>query len=327
MTKISNDTVYIVDTDVSDLDSLIGTDGNSTAKRTKNFLLGKLKTHFISGLSPLIGGVLRFTEITYSGELYDTHAAVLNSLDPVFVVDQYHVVVVNLNGAKSILKLQNRSVGIDLPLVLTTDFITLPTSAGATGKGISSVVKTSTVGLVDTYTITFTDATTTNFNLINGAAGANSTVPGPIGNGVASIVKTSTSGLVDTYTTTFTNGSTTTFTITNGSNGIGTPGADASNNLQRDTSVSFTLADTDNNYVIQLKNTTDIVITVPATGLRNFFNVGFSRKGVGEVSFVEDTGVTLDNPVGFRINRQFDPCYIERDGSTQTYGLYGNTKI
>lgn len=140
MTKISNDTVYIVDTDVSDLDSLIGTDGNSTAKRTKNFLLGKLKTHFISGLSPLTGGVLRFTEITYSGELYATHAAVLNSLDPVFVVDQYHVVVVNLNGAKSILKLQNRSVGIDLPLVLTTDFITLSSVSNTSNSGNGAVI-------------------------------------------------------------------------------------------------------------------------------------------------------------------------------------------
>jgi hypothetical protein len=140
MTKISNDTVYIVDTDISDLDSLIGTDGNSTAKRTKNFLLGQFRTYLRSGLSPLTGGVLRFTEITYSGDLYATNAAVLNGLDPVFVVDQYHVVIVNLNGAKSILKLQNRSVGVDLSLVLTTDFITLPTSVGATGpQGVPGV--------------------------------------------------------------------------------------------------------------------------------------------------------------------------------------------
>jgi hypothetical protein len=142
MTKISNDIVYIVDTNVSDLDSLIGTDGDTTAKRTKNFLLGQLQSYFTSGLSPLTGGVLRFTEITYSGNLYATHAAVLNNLDPVFVVDQYHIVVVNLNGKKSILKLQNRSVGIDLPLVLTTDFISLSSKnlifsdQGASGESV-----------------------------------------------------------------------------------------------------------------------------------------------------------------------------------------------
>lgn len=330
MTKISNDTVYIVDTDVSDLDSLIGTDGNTTAKRTKNFLLGKLKSYFISGLSPLTGGTLRFTEITYSGESYTTHAEVLNDLDPVFVIDQYHVVVVNLNGAKSILKLQNQSVGIDLPLVLTTDFIVLPTSTGIkgdAGKGITSVSKTSTSGLIDTYTIVFTDASTTSFTLTNGASGSNSTVPGPSGNGVTSISKTSSVGLVDTYTIAFTNGTTTNFNITNGANGTGTPGADASNNLQRDASASFTLADSDNNYVIQLKNTNDIVITIPTSGLRNKFNTGFSRKGTGEVSFIGALGVTIDNPTGFRINRRFDPAYIERDDASQVYTLFGNTKI
>ena len=39
--------------------------------------------------------------------------------------------------------------------------------------GIASIEKTSTVGLVDTYTITFTDGTTTTFNVTNGADGEN----------------------------------------------------------------------------------------------------------------------------------------------------------
>jgi hypothetical protein len=140
MTKISNDAVYIVDTDVSDLDSLIGTDGNTLTKKTKNFLLGQLKAYFKSGLSPLTGGVLRFTEISYTGVLYANVADLVNALDPVFVIDQYHVVIVNLNGAKSILKLQYRSVGIALSEVLITDFISLPTSVGATGpQGIQGI--------------------------------------------------------------------------------------------------------------------------------------------------------------------------------------------
>ena len=281
MTKISNDTVYIVDTDISDLDSLIGTDGNTTAKRTKNFLLGQLRTYLKSGLSPLTGGVLRFTEITYSGVLYATHAAVLNALDPIFVVDQYHVVVVNLNGAKSILKLQNRSIGINLPLVLVTDFIALPTAIGTTGP--------------------------------QGVAGIQGP-QGPQGNaGIQGI--TGASGVVGT-------------TGLQGNVGPqGIAGTNASNNFQRDASVSFALADTDNNYVIQLKNTTAITITIPAAGLRTSFNVGFVRRGTGEVSFIGDTGVTLQNPVGYRISRQFDPCYLERDAATQIYPLYGNTKI
>ena len=85
--------------------------------------------------------------------------------------------------------------------------------AGADGRGIVSVVKTSTSGLVDTYTITYTDNTTSTFNVTNGAQGE-------AGSSIASIAKTGTSGLVDTYTITLTDGSTTTFEVTNGMNGV-----------------------------------------------------------------------------------------------------------
>lgn len=88
---------------------------------------------------------------------------------------------------------------------------------GATGNGIVSIDKTSTSGLVDTYTITFTNGTTTTFTVTNGADGAT----GDTGNGISSIAKTSTSGLVDTYTITFTDGTTTTFDVTNGSSSGG----------------------------------------------------------------------------------------------------------
>ena len=39
---------------------------------------------------------------------------------------------------------------------------------GANGNGITSIVKTSTVGLVDTYTITYDDGTTTTYDITNG---------------------------------------------------------------------------------------------------------------------------------------------------------------
>lgn len=71
------------------------------------------------------------------------------------------------------------------------------------GKTIQSIELTGTVGLVDTYTINYSDGTTSTFDVTNG-------------NGIASVAKTGTVGLVDTYTITFTDGSTTTFDITNG---------------------------------------------------------------------------------------------------------------
>ena len=77
---------------------------------------------------------------------------------------------------------------------------------GDTGNGIASVTKTSSSGLTDTYTILFTNGTSTTFDVENGK-------------GISSIAKTSTSGLVDTYTITFNDSTTSTFTVTNG-NGI-----------------------------------------------------------------------------------------------------------
>ncbi len=124
-----------------------------------------------------------------------------------------------------------------------------------TGNGIASIEKTGTQGLVDTYTITYTDGTTTTFTVTNGekgeqgiqgiqgVAGENGHTPvitiqegywyidgvntnqpaqgiqGETGNGISDISKTKTEGLVDTYTITFTNGNTTTFTVTNGEKG------------------------------------------------------------------------------------------------------------
>ena len=76
------------------------------------------------------------------------------------------------------------------------------------GNGIESIEKTATNGLVDTYTVTYNDGTTTTFEVTNG-------------NGIESIEKTATSGLVDTYTVTLTDGSTTTFHVTNGE--VGSP--------------------------------------------------------------------------------------------------------
>ena len=76
------------------------------------------------------------------------------------------------------------------------------------GKGISSIALDSSSGLVDTYTITYNDGTTQTYTVTNGK-------------GITTIAKTGTSGLVDTYTITYNDGTTTTFDVTNGRDGIG----------------------------------------------------------------------------------------------------------
>jgi hypothetical protein len=112
-----------------------------------------------------------------------------------------------------------------------------PGLPGATGNGIASITKTSTSGLVDTYTITFTNGNTTTFDVTNGKSITNisktstsglediytityndnttSTFTVTNGNGISSIEKTETQGNVDTYTIYYTNGTTSTFTVTN----------------------------------------------------------------------------------------------------------------
>ena len=77
---------------------------------------------------------------------------------------------------------------------------------GQEGQSIKGIKKTSTDGLVDTYTITLTDGTTSTFTVTNGKA-------------ISSISKTGTSGLVDTYTVRFNDGTTFTFTVANGAKG------------------------------------------------------------------------------------------------------------
>lgn len=60
--------------------------------------------------------------------------------------------------------------GLQITLSNGTVFITssIRGEQGETGNGISSITKTATVGKVDTYTITYTDGTTTTFDVTNG---------------------------------------------------------------------------------------------------------------------------------------------------------------
>lgn len=73
---------------------------------------------------------------------------------------------------------------------------------GDTGNAILSINRTGTSGLIDTYTVSFSNNTTTTFQVRNGS-------------NIVSIDKTGTSGLVDTYTVALSDGTTSTFTVTN----------------------------------------------------------------------------------------------------------------
>lgn len=85
---------------------------------------------------------------------------------------------------------------------------------------ISSIIKTWTVWLVDTYTITYTDSSTSTFNVTNGTNWTNGTdgADWVDGRWIVSILKTNTVWVTDTYTITYTDSTTSTFNVTNGTN-------------------------------------------------------------------------------------------------------------
>lgn len=96
--------------------------------------------------------------------------------------------------------------------------------AGEAGRGITNIAKISTSGLVDTYRITYSDNTTSTYQVTNGRNGTNGTngTNGRDGVGIASIVETThstTSGGRNVVTVTLTDGTTATFDVYNGAKG------------------------------------------------------------------------------------------------------------
>lgn len=100
------------------------------------------------------------------------------------------------------------------------DVLVMEGIPGDPGRGIVSIERTEgdgSPGTVDTYTITYTDATTSEFEITNGDDGAP-------GRGIVSIERTEgdgSPGSTDTYTITYTSGSPTEFEVYNGADGTG----------------------------------------------------------------------------------------------------------
>lgn len=160
---------------------------------------------------------------------------------------------------------------------------------GEPGVGIASIVKTATVGLVDTYTITYDDLRTTTFEVTNGQNGTDGR-DGTDGNGIVSIVKTSTAGLIDTYTITFDDGDTTTFEVTNGAAGApGRDGTDGNGIASIVKTATVGLVDT---YTITFTNGQTTTFNV--TNGQNGTNGTDGRDGTDGIDGVSVTSVTIN---------------------------------
>lgn len=145
--------------------------------------------------------------------------------------------------------------------------------SGGNGVGIDRIELHSTNGLIKTYRIYYTNATTWDYQVVDGANGIN----GTNGRGITSVLKTSTSGLVDIYTITYTDSTTSTFEVTNGSSGGG--GGRSITSIDKTSTVGLV----------------DIYTITYSDNTTSTFNVTNGAKGdKGDIGLTGATGLTGD---------------------------------
>ena len=182
---------------------------------------------------------------------------------------------------------------------------------GKDGNGIASIELISTVGLVKTYRITFTNGTHYDYEVEDGEDGA----PGPAGNGIASISLISTSGLQKTYRITFTNGGHFDYVVTDGANGA--PGADGVGIVSVYKTGTSGLVDT---YTILYTNgnTDEFTVTNGAAGA--------TGNGISSVEKIGTVGLVDTYRINFTNGSHYDYTVTNgQDGADPEWGnITGN---
>jgi len=310
MTKILNKIAYPLDTLITDEDYVIGSDAETLGKTTKNYNIGALREYILSGTSPILGGTLKVSEIVYNGIL-TTPEEVANTLIPAFEVLSYHLVYIKVNGQQFLLKEQEIKIGFDQPALTSTDFIEFPISVGPSGEdgtdgengtdgnGIASIVLHDTVGLVKTYRITFTDATTFDFDVTDGS-GAN------------------------TYLTDGTS------TTVSGTGTVSDPFKVETKNLQKSIDTfPYTLVAADDKQTIFVDNLSANVSILVPNSLPDSFTCVFIQRGTGTVT-ITATGLTVLNyPTELTavVKGRYYMALLEKDTDTTNFYLGGGLKL
>ena len=184
---------------------------------------------------------------------------------------------------------------------------------GENGDNIKDIKKTSTNGLVDTYTVTLNNGDTTTFKVTNGKS-------------IVDIKKTGSTGLVDTYTITYNDGTTSTFTITNGKDGKdgGITVDDALSETSKNPVQNKVITNSINDVRGQI-HTNLLNPTAPTQTIR-----GVTLTNNGDGSYTVD-GTATDSPVYFLLSDGFTDLDLARKykivgcpqgGSENTYSLY-----
>ena len=169
-------------------------------------------------------------------------------------------------------------------LLIILMFLIVPMLTACNTVTVTSIKKTDTVGNVDTYTIYYSDGTTSTFDVNNGQKT------------IIDIKKTSSEGLVDTYTITYSDNSTSDFKVTNGKNGI--DGIDGEN------ATDITITDMYNEW----KATTNALDTSFDAFLRNYLTVEDAEDTTKVISKTITSAVS--------INTVFNYTSKSRYGST-----------
>lgn len=198
--KISNTIAYTLKNSPNEDDYVIGTDSETSNKKTKNFQFSAIRNFVVSTLSPEVGGVIGITEIEPTTE-ETSPATVANALSPAYSVGAYELVFLNINGHQYLLKLPNITIGVGGETLTDSDFIDFPVSEGPAGNGIAS---TSYNGSTGVLTFTFTDSTTYSTGDLRGPAGSNGTNGTNGANADMTRTSTSSNSIASTGSKTFT---------------------------------------------------------------------------------------------------------------------------
>ena len=201
--------------------------------------------------------------------------------------------------------------------------------AGEDGRGIESIDKTSTAGLVDTYTITYSDNTTSTFDVTNGATGQDGE-QGADGVGITSIEKTSTVGLVDTYTITLSNGDTTTFDVTNGKDGVDLGLAEIVNDLTTGGSTKVLSAEMGKYLAQDILGGEGIRETIPCNALSikgGYYSSSNSGQIVSSNSYKYTNKINISNILRIDVTGAYQTKVLFWGEDGTTYLGYTSTAV
>ena len=141
---------YDVDTNISDIDIVIGTDGDNYGT-TKNFQVSDLRQYLLSGLEPESGGNLKITTIVDNSSEYTTPESYFNNSDTPIIVLNYEIVFLILNGRTFIFRKNNDVYGIGETQVISSDFteIDITSVVNSSIQGLDSVLDEGNVSIRD----------------------------------------------------------------------------------------------------------------------------------------------------------------------------------